>query len=280
MPEILSIACIDGESKTGKSTARDGLVRAYEVNGRIVYSDSAGEFYRRLVGLTRLVLRLNEDDPLPRDKNALTLAAETVIRQEAVFSKSTDVGDLERPSIKNSVAVLAELPVAQAAGDEWYVKTAELSIARNADVLVIDGRNPRAILDKGLQGKDFLYRTDLEIVVTCTPEVAAERSLRHELNPSIDHITDETEKINSRRIRDRNRPINPYRMPDSYEVYRPGISDAPFVIASVWKALGSEILPRPIVIDNSLLTRDQLWGAMSDLCVASLEYQSESMDLI
>jgi cytidylate kinase len=269
MSELL-VACVDGESRTGKTTASEGLTEALENLGLNVYHDSGGSFYRRLVAKVRSDLKLSEDDPLPQGEE-LTQAAQRASNDPSVYDSRTDFGDLDRPSIKNSVSVLGETAVAQAAGDRWYRETAKKALESGADIFVVDGRNPRDRL-REQAGEHMDLKFLLELIVECNPEVAARRSLGLDRPHSDQDIADEAEKINIRRHKDRHRLINPYLPPTLSKRYTPGFDDAEETIEAIWQPRSDELEPpTPVVLDNSFMTREQLRTAVADLGAASIQ---------
>src|SRR5206468_1136485 len=112
MSDLLAVY-VDGETKTGKGAAGKAIAAALQAEGRRVYYDVAGDFYRRYVGWVRHQLKLNDNEPLPGGAELETVAQEVYLSGQAFMHNDELLGDLQRPAIGESVSKLGELPIAQ-----------------------------------------------------------------------------------------------------------------------------------------------------------------------
>lgn len=187
------------------------------------------------------------------------------------YDPAIDFGDLEHPRIGNSVSVLGELTTAQMAAEIWWAKTAEGARNSGADILVLNGRNPR----QRLSGIDMDLA--LELVVECDVEEAGRREAfkkakRQGLEaPSLDMIRLEVQGIADRRRRDRNREDNPYAAPAFMLPFILGESSAQMIVDTSWTSGCTRFeLPHPIGFDNTTMPMEDMKASAAQLAITAL----------
>ncbi len=270
-PDALYAIYIEGETKTGKGAASEAVANALKDQGVSVYYDVAGDFFRRYVAIIRLHLGLAAHDPLP-SRDALIKVATKLYRAGDAFRIDLKLGDLQRPEISNCVSQLGELPVAQEAAVEWYAQSVKQAVTSGAQVMVLDGRNPRRHVEG--QVVDHSAITILDIYMTCEPEVAARRVLLGDqvTEPTPDQLEPIIQNIADRRDRDRERQEWPFWWPEVHLPFVPGTDSVTDTIAMSWQSNASLPLPVPIVIDNSYVPKPTMWAAVADLAICALAY--------
>lgn len=272
MHDLLAVY-VDGETKTGKGAAGKAMAAALQAAGYTVYYDIAGDFYRRYVAWVRIALGLNETDKLLTGP-VLEASARKVYESGQAFERSEALGDLQRPAISKSVSVLAELPLVQQAGIDWWGMTLELANQAGAEVVVLDGRNPRQKVAEAIKTVDVPVRVMLDLFMTCNAEVAGLRVLRSRglQEPNPEQLKTAAEEVEKRRTRDRNRPVHPFIIPPETIAYDLASMTARQVIELSWgKHMGID-LPVAIKLDNSHLAMDDMLSAVSGLAVAATDY--------
>lgn len=269
---VLRAVYIDGETKTGKGAASKAIADALNSQYNVYY-DVAGDFYRRYVALVRQQLQLTEAADLPTGA-VLQKAAEAVYAGRQAYDRNIDLGDLQRPAISTSVSLLGELPVAQRAGAEWFALSIERAAAESAEVIVLDGRNPRHRVEDELPNLTITVRTALDLYMTCEPAEAARRAWlnRGITNPSGEQIAAETEHVIERRTRDRNRVDRPFLQPSASVAYQPAEMDAKRAVRLSWQPEGVEKLPLAITIDNTNFELSNMLAAVIELAQEALSF--------
>lgn len=273
MREILGIY-IDGETKTGKGAASKVIANSLTDKGLKVYYDVAGDFYRRYVAQIRRYLSLSDNDALPIGK-VLEDAARIVHEKRLAFEADDTLGDLQRAAIGTSVSILGELATAQRAGDEWWVITAKKAKDLGADVIVIDGRNPRLRMDMAMKSSGVAVKTTLNLFMTCAPDEAARRTL---LGTGVAHPTPEqisAERVNvvNRRERDRQRAENPFILPAASVPFIPAVISVSSVISQSWhEQPDGSALPTTITLDNTKISKPEMLAAVSSLACAAVDF--------
>lgn len=273
MGDLLGVY-IDGETKTGKGAASKIIASSLTDKGLNVYYDVAGDFYRRYVAQVRRHLGLTDNDVLPTGK-VLEEAARAVIESRQAFAKDDTLGDLQRPAIGQSVSVLAELAISQRAGDEWWMITAQMAQEAGAEVIVIDGRNPRLRMEEAKKKSDVTVKTSLNLFMTCEPEEAARRTLlgTGTPKPTAEQIAAERVNVISRRERDRQRAENPFILPIKSVPFIPAVMSVSSVVRQSWHKQpdGSE-LPTTITLDNTKISKPEMLAAVSSLACAAVDF--------
>jgi cytidylate kinase len=272
-PRGLRAIYIDGETKTGKGAAGLAIADALRADGLKVYYDIAGDFFRRYVAVVRQYLQLDEAAALPLGP-VLEEAATKVYEWRKPFEKDLDLGDLQRQAISDSVAVLSKLPVVQQAGAEWYLRSAVAASEAGADVLVLDGRNPRQRVSEVTAVNGPQVPTVLDLYMTCTPEEAARRVLltRGITAPTAEELKERTDAVIARRQEDRNRAEVPFTPPTASVLFDPVQASAAAAIAHSWQPLEPRHeLPLTIVLDNTHLAKPDMLAAVAELARAALE---------
>jgi len=270
MKQLLGVY-VDGESKTGKGAACTAVVAALRARGLRVYHDVAGDFFRRFAVLVRQRLELSDADPLPAGA-ALAEAAAGVYHGGRAFDAAADLGDLQRPAVGSSVSTVGELAITQQAGNEWYARAAVQAQAEGADVLALDGRNPRQRTDEQLAGqRNVQVQAVFDLYILCDLHEAARRTL---LGTGTPEPTDEQlaamfETLRLRRTRDRQRADNPFIVPVASVAFVPGKTEPRAVVAQSWRAAHGA--PLPITLDNTHLSKDAMLAAVAELGVAAVD---------
>ena len=265
-PKLLAVY-VEGETKTGKGAASAEIARALKARGLNVYYDVAGDFFRRYVAIIRRQLGLSETDELPPTDELVTIATE-LFKNGAAFEKDETLGDLQRSSISRSVSLLGELPIAQEAAGQWYEMSVQQAIEANANVMVLDGRNPRMHVEI----LTLPVTTMLDIYMICDPKVAAQRILLGYHNAPPDQLERETANIIDRRNRDRHRAEWAYVEPKNYLSFDPNASTPDELVAQSWIDDTKSGLPRPIVVDNSLISKNEMFHAVANLATTAHNY--------
>ncbi|MEO7364389.1 MAG: hypothetical protein ABIV43_02680 [Candidatus Saccharimonadales bacterium] len=255
---------VEGETKTGKGAASEAIATALKLQGVAVYFDVAGDFFRRFTAIIRRELDLSPSAPLP-DRERLAEIATELYKNRKAFAIDPSLGDLQRPEISNCVSQLGELPIAQEAAIDWYEQSVVQARQAEADVLVLDGRNPRHHVEA--LNQDVV--TILDIYMICEPTVAAERVLLsagnsqptdQQLRPIIDNIT-------NRRALDRQRPEWPFWWPEQHLAFTPGQDSVDQAISATHLTAADS--PLPLVIDNSHVPKQMMWDAVEALALAA-----------
>ncbi|HVW23582.1 MAG TPA: hypothetical protein VHB51_03840 [Candidatus Saccharimonadales bacterium] len=262
---------VDGETKTGKGAAGHAIADALKEAGYKVYYDVAGDFFRRYVALVREHLQLAEDQPLPTGE-ALEGAAAAVQVTGRAFDPKEDLGDLQRPSISGSVALLSELATVQMAGAEWYLHSAQQAVESDAGVMVLDGRNPRRRITTVTASSGPHIPTALDLYMTCAPKEAARRVLltRGVTEPTDEELKAQTEAVVKRRDLDRKRGFVPFIDPAASTPFELG-DDPADVIKKSWRPHDDHQLPITISLDNTDISKDEMLAAVIELAKAALE---------
>ena len=269
-PGDLYAIYVEGETKTGKGAASTAVANALKDQGFSVYYDVAGDFFRRYVAILRLELGLGDDGTLPH-RDELEVIATKLYENGKAFSVDRDLGDLQRPAISHCVSLLGELPIAQKAASDWYGQSVRQAAESGAQVLVLDGRNPRRHVEDHVSVLDVNVKTILDIYMTCEPEVAARRVLLSDGidDPTVDQLKPIVANIAHRRALDRTRAEWPFWWPETHLAFVPGEQPPTGAIESSWAC---EAPPLPIVIDNSYVPKPVMWQAVADLAIGALQY--------
>lgn len=264
---------VDGETKTGKGAASKAIAASLKEEGLKVYYDVAGDFFRRYVALVREHLGLSESDPLPTGE-VLQTAARDVHQTRKAFQNDIKLGDLQRPIISQSVAVLGELPYVQTAGAEWWALSLQLAKEGGVDIIVIDGRNPRSKVKSAANDTGIRINTALDLFMTCEAGEAARRSLRLEgvVSPNSAQLEIARQRVELRRKQDRERSKRPFIVPAVTLLYDPLQLPASKIIAESWQAHGDEELPITIQIDNTNFTEAEMLSAVRDLAKTAIKF--------
>jgi cytidylate kinase len=265
---------IDGETKTGKGAAGLAIADGLRAEGYRVYYDIAGEFFRRYVALVRQELQLDETADLPSGVE-LEKAAAKVYESRRPFQKDLELGDLQRKSISESVAVLSKLPLVQKAGAEWYLQSAISAREQAADVLVLDGRNPRQRVSEVTAAKGPKVITVLDLYMTCAAEEAARRILLARGNSAPDEaqLGAQTAAVVRRREDDRHRTEVPFTAPVASITFVPGEISAQDIIEQSWQPQDGHEAPVSIMLDNTHISKPDMLAAVASLAQAALKWE-------
>lgn len=259
---------VEGETKTGKGAASEAIANALKHQGIPVYYDVAGDFFRRYVAIIRRQLDLGEDGNLP-DRAKLTAVATALYESGEAFNVDPALGDLQRPSISRSVSLLGELPIAQKAAVDWYAQSVKQAYESGAQVMVLDGRNPRRHVEEHVAIPGVTTKTILDIYMTCEPAVAAARVLLGDnvTQPTEQQLASIIENITRRRALDRSRVEWPFWWPEAHLSFLPGEQSAQEAVTASRQA---PLAPLPIVINNSYVPKQTMWTAVAELATCAL----------
>lgn len=263
---------VDGETKTGKGAASKAIADALTDAGYEVYYDVAGDFFRRYVAIVREFLDLDEGEALPTGEELLQVA-KAVHETRRAYKPDSTLGNLQRSSISRSVSVLGALPFVQAAGVEWYRLAAESAHDSGADVLVLDGRNPRARIAES--GFDKLFvQTVLDLYMTCDPAEAARRTLhgRGIDDPTDEIVERESHHVIDRRERDRQRADRPFIPPEPSLRYVSETTTPHEAIAATWNE-SADNPPTALLFDNTVIRMPDMLELVSAIALAAVSYK-------
>lgn len=270
--ELLAVF-VDGETKTGKGAAGEAIAEALKQDGHKVYYDVAGDFYRRYVGMVRRELQLDETTPLPIGPE-LTETATRLYKSGQAFDLDESLGDLQRPAINDSVSLLGEEAIAQQAGADWYAQSIARAHEQGAEILVLDGRNPRHRVTDELPGLTIAVRTALDLYLTCEPHEAARRVLvgRGDLEPTEAAKQPIKDQIDNRRSRDRTRVDRPFLPPAESVAFVPGEHAVDMILKEAWDEERFTRLPATITLDNTHILKPEMLSAVSELAVGAIAF--------
>jgi cytidylate kinase len=258
---------LDGESKTGKTTV-GSVIEAELAKDYTVLRAVAGSFFRRL---TVAALENHGGSYSHEDVEWLEGNLAEVIESRAAYDEERDWSAIDTKQIDELVSVAAQLPITQTAAKEWWNITCDLAAEKDVDVLIVDGRNPRA------KSADWRAKHDmpiaLDLCVYCDPTVAAERYVRSQglQSPSPEQVVEARNKIMQRRNLDRNRPVAAYVEPTDQIEFEPGLDDIEQIVAQSFKADVSE-LPRVIRFDTTHSPLELTQATAGNLARAALSY--------
>jgi cytidylate kinase len=258
---------LDGESKTGKTTVGSAieadLARDYKV-----YKAVAGSFYRRL---TVLALEAYGGTYDAEDLSWLEDAVGSAIDSREAYNEDRDWADINSKEIDELVSVAGQFPITQAAGKQWWPIMADLALEQGADVLVVDGRNPRSKLADWRS--KHVMPIALDLCVYCDPEVAALRYVQSQgvTKPSERQLTEARDNIMKRRELDRNRSVAAYVEPPNQIDFDSGVSDAGEVVYQSFQADIAE-LPQVIRFDTTHSPLEVTQVTAGALSRAALDY--------
>lgn len=264
---------IDGETKTGKGSASQAIAAFLENRGLHVYYDVAGDFYRRYTAMVRRELALSETDALPTD-DSLQRTVTALYDSGRAFERDDSLGDLQRPAISKSVSTMAELAIAQQAGSEWWQMTLKQAMQVGAELMVLDGRNPRSRVRDASDATGIKAATVLDLYMLCEPIEAARRAL---LGAGVTHPTTEQLEIErvhvaDRRDRDRHRAEQPFIVPSSSLPFDPTAMTPAEAVQASWQIQDAAMLPLTITLDNTHITKPDMLAAVTGLAAEAVEY--------
>ena len=255
---------LDGESKVGKTSVNNAIIEDLQRGHSVLLAD-AGAFFRRITAAVLDILKVKNADAVPPD--VLDKAVKKVLRAGTAFEDEYPWGDLEREPVGKLVSVISQRADVQAAGELWYAETAERALASGVDVLVLNGRNPRARLgnhDIGLC---------LELLIQCDPEVAGLRAVLAKgiAKFSVAVIAKERDAVIARRQLDRNRADNPFVEPPHVLPFVVGKSSPKQLLADSWDAPAAEA-PYTIGFDTSHVPIEVMTKNVQALAHSALEH--------
>ena len=252
---------------TGKTTV-GAAIEADLAKDYKVYKAVAGSFYRRLT-----VLALEAHGAVNTDDNFdwLEPAIKNAIESRAAYDETRNWDTINTKEIDELVSVAGQFPVTQTAGKEWWNIMADLATQQGAEVLVVDGRNPRAKSAAWRANHDLPIALDL--CVYCDPDVAAQRYVSSQgvADPTAEQLAAARSEIVKRRELDRNRPAAPYIEPPNQILFDSGTSDpAKVVLESFETAIDDP--PRVIRFDTTHSPLEMTQITAGQLARAALDY--------
>lgn len=257
---------LDGESKTGKTTV-GAAIAADLAKDHKVYRAVAGSFYRRLT-----VLALEAHGAYaPDDLSWLEEAVRRAIAGREAYNDDRDWNTINSLAVDELVSVAGQFEITQQAAEEWWSITADTAAGQAADVLVVDGRNPRAQLAEWRMAHDLPIALDL--CVYCDPAVAARRYVQAQgvADPSAAQVAAARDSIVARRELDRRRAFSPYIEPPAQIMFDSGVSDARQVVQQAFTADVAEP-PHVIRFDTSHSPLEMTQMTAGQLAHAALDY--------
>lgn len=261
----IPVVSIDGGAKTSKSTVMSAVADILQTKMRAKTAD-AGAFYRRVTAAVFNVL--GAEDLTNFTEQQIDKAIDQAIANGTAFDDDFVWGDLERPSVSRWVSVTSKRPIVQQEAMKWWAITA--SQARSdADILVVNGRNPRIHLAEQLQNGEV--KIVLELFTMCQPREAARRKLLgHGITDFTEaQLAEETQGIIDRRNLDLTRPTDTFIEPTNLLPY--ALSDQPKeVVQKMWQGSKSEV-PLPISFDTTHMTKLEMIDAAQKLALAALD---------
>jgi hypothetical protein len=225
------------------------------------------------VAIVRHDLGLDEAAPLPTGPPLEQMAA-IVYASRRPFTPDPTLGDLQRPAISGSVAVLSQLPLVQQAGAEWYLQAILAAQAAHAEVIVLDGRNPRQRVADVAAANGLQVSTALDLYMSCEAEEAARRVLlaRGIAQPTAEQLSAQTAAVTTRRDEDRNRAERPFTAPEVSVPFRQGIGAAEAAVTASWQPEGDHELPLTIMLDNTHLAKPDMLAMVATLAATALDH--------
>lgn len=138
--------------------------------------------------------------------------------------------------------------------NEWYARTALRAYEEGADILALDGRNPRLRVDEQLAAHDRRVQPALDLYMLCDLHEAARRTLLGQgvAHPTAEQLAAMFETLRARRTRDRHRTDNPFIVPVASVAFLPGQTTPESVVQRSWQAADA---PLTITLDNRPLLK-------------------------
>jgi cytidylate kinase len=238
---------LDGESKTGKTTVGLAIEKALSPKYK-VYTAAAGSFYRRV---TLLALEIKGEFG-GGDTSWLEENLRTALQNDQAYDEQLDWEGVHSQAVDELVSVAGQFDFMQAAARDWWYKTADIALSDGADVLVIDGRNPRINLATWRADHLDVMPIALDLCVYCSPEEAGVRYARDhtEGEPTPEQISAARDKIAERRQLDRTRKATPYLEPENQLLFDPLTADAQKAVIESFETATGEA-PRVIRYDTT-----------------------------
>ncbi|CAN5360400.1 hypothetical protein BH09PAT4_BH09PAT4_04730 [soil metagenome] len=232
---------LDGESKTGKTTV-GSAIEADLAKDYHVLRTLSGSFFRRL---TVAALDLRGGDYDSTDQEWLEGAVAQVIDSRIAYDESKDWSAIHSKEVDDLVSVLGQLQIAQDAAKEWWPLMGDAALKQGVEVLIVDGRNPRAKSAKWRAEHDVPIALDL--CVYCDPDVAAKRYVYSQgaTDPTPAQLAEARAQIVQRRELDRNRAAAPYIEPADQVDFDSGVSDE---TETVEESFAADVVDPPRVI--------------------------------
>jgi cytidylate kinase len=262
---------LDGEAKTGKTTVghaiREVLSEDYKVHSAV-----RGAFFRRLVVLA---LEINQVKPTPTGTSWIDEALRDAIASDMAYDEDRDWSTIESAEVSGMVAVAGQYDFVQAAADEWDVRTANHALMEDAEILLIDGRNPRAKLSVWCKANNV--PTALDLCIHCDDEIAGARLLmsRGIAKPTKAQLEEATQNIRSRRQMDRTRLHSPYVAPANQLEFDADHSTAEEIVQQSFADTVTDP-PRTIGFDTSNSSVDHTRPIVASLAKAAVLYPKVS----
>ncbi len=264
----MRVITLDGPSKTGKTCVGANLVSQLspEVDGEVRLG-VAGDFFRRLA-----VAVVEEVGPVPCQEDMVNQLAQ-VIKTEAAFDEIREWGNLHRKEVESIVSTIGKRPEAQVAGQSWYDTFAACAQDDDVGLLIMDGRNPRRVLERVLStdGTELV----LDLLLDCDVETSVRR-LKLDEAETARRIA----KLNERRAEDAGPPRYVFRYPSPMdtvefepifaEQYPVGLAVDDGVRGAIYDAQHSLNPPATVYLDTAPLSLPQVYSVTTKLARAAL----------
>jgi len=277
----MQVALLNGGAKTSKTTMCAGI-ETYVQNelGLFVVSGDAGSHYRRITKMVLGKLGICEVGFVPLESE-ISDAVELVVNEHMADDPDADWSGLDSPLINDWVSTrVANRKIVKDDATAWYERTAEGALTRGADLLLINGRQPREVLAPWLGRRAIVPA--IEFWAVCDPEVAAKRTLlaRNERRTSR-KVGLERKRIEARREADMHHdeyPVIPPEYPVQYVHYPKAVElMADLAVQESWETNGrygldKTQLPRQIAFDNSYMSKPKMNTAAGLLVVSALRF--------
>jgi len=263
----MSIILVEGESKSMKTSVGQQILEALDELGKRVIRADAGSFFRKVT--VCVWDQLDAEAITSPTAEDFSRAALKVLDSKAPYDLTRDWGDsLHSARVDHTVGTVSQTALVQEASKKWWLETPSQALESDTDVLVLDGRNPRARLQPWLDANHMA--PTLELFCVCDPVIAAERTLKGRgiEEPTEDEKAHEQAAIEKRRYEDRHRDTLAFIDPPVYESFEPGMDPVKAIQESRDK--GGVAGPLPVRIDTGTMTRDVQRDVVVSLVRAAL----------
>jgi cytidylate kinase len=268
----MRVVSLDGPAKAGKTCIGTELAEQLSGDYSLEYH-VAGDFFRSVTAAVIEEHRLEEDEPLP-DEAQLDQTIDHVLTSSRLYGG--DWGDLQRPEVNTRVSVIGSRAITQAAADGWWQRISHGAFENGAELLIVDGRNPRQRLLEPLRdlGKNDIT---LDLFVTCTVNEAARRILAgkpyRNFDPTSEELATEAANVNTRRNLDIHRTTYPFIEPFNPVVVN-GQSAEMVVMETLLPGDETAPLPRSAYFDTTGIDKTSMQQRAVDISLAALRIVS------
>jgi len=265
----MRVITLDGFPQAGKT--RSGSAMAEELSSEFaVHFGTAGSFFRTVTAAVIEELGQENEARIVASETKLDDAICAVLEKDIVHDTRRDWGNLCRPAISNLVPVVSKRQTVQKAGQGWYQRTAKNAEDSGTEILIVDGRNPRArLLDWMNEGKG---ESVLDLFITCSVEEAARRSLAasSDCKPTQQELSTECASILKRRQLDMTREHRPLQLPIYPVEFVPEFDDVVHVVDSSNKLANGDGIPKTILFETTYVAKQDMTCQAISLAKAAL----------